>query len=228
MKKFFFFSAALLLSASMWAQAVNDKFVDAGSGLRFNVTAVGETNTVEVIGNSYKNASYTIPAAVTYESVVFAVTDIGSAFNACSSLQSITISEGVTNIGYTAFGNCTNLQSITIPASVTEIESYAFENCSGLTSVTFLGNACQENLGNHAFDGVGSSTPATLVLPNNWGDDKPVNSETTWHGGYFNYEAPSALPQMRAAVKATKRMVNGQLVIESKSLRYNAAGQEVR
>ena len=62
------------------------------------------------------------------------VTTIGdNAFDHCSNLTSITISNSVTYIGM-AFNYCTNLSSITIPSGVTFIADYAFEGCSSLTN----------------------------------------------------------------------------------------------
>ena len=65
------------------------------------------------------------------------VTTIGrSAFDNCTSLQSITIPDSVTTIDYFAFEGCTSLTSISIPDSVTTIGGSAFSCCTGLTSVT--------------------------------------------------------------------------------------------
>jgi len=65
------------------------------------------------------------------------VSSIGdSAFQGCSSLQSVTIPDSVTSIGDAAFGGCTSLQSVTIPDSVTSIGNSAFSNCTSLQSVT--------------------------------------------------------------------------------------------
>ena len=72
------------------------------------------------------------------------VTSIGnSAFQNCSSLQSITIPENVTSIGNSAFSNCSSLQSINIPENVTSIGSQAFSNwyggimvCSSSTNIS--------------------------------------------------------------------------------------------
>ena len=64
------------------------------------------------------------------------VTDIGwSAFSGCSSLTSITIPEGVTTIAASIFNRCSSLTSITIPKSVTTIEDNAFSGCSSLTNI---------------------------------------------------------------------------------------------
>lgn len=62
------------------------------------------------------------------------MTSIGDSytFYGCSSLTSITIPNGVTNIGKDAFSYCRGLTSINIPDSVTSIGKNAFYNCSGL------------------------------------------------------------------------------------------------
>ena len=65
------------------------------------------------------------------------VTQISShAFAHCSSLNSVTIPDGVRSIGWYAFEDCSSLTNITIPGSVTSIGAYAFYNCGSLTSVT--------------------------------------------------------------------------------------------
>ena len=57
------------------------------------------------------------------------------AFSGCRSLKSMTIPEGVTEIGVGAFGGCRELDSVTIPASVTNIEWLAFSGCEALTQI---------------------------------------------------------------------------------------------
>ncbi len=65
----------------------------------------------------------------------YRVTSIGDfAFWGCSSLTSVTISEGVKTIGEGAFFGCSGLTSVTIPLSVTSIGDDAFSYCSSLTS----------------------------------------------------------------------------------------------
>jgi hypothetical protein len=58
-----------------------------------------------------------------------------------SSLTSVTIPDGVTNIGYGAFSGCTGLTSVTIPNNVTGIGENAFNYCIGLHQAYFQGNA---------------------------------------------------------------------------------------
>lgn len=65
------------------------------------------------------------------------VTNITSyVFYACHNLTSVTISDSVVDIGTGAFGNCTGLTSVKIPDSVYIISSEAFHDCTGLTDIT--------------------------------------------------------------------------------------------
>lgn len=57
------------------------------------------------------------------------------AFQGCTTLKRVTLSEGVTRIGSTAFQGCTGLTEIVIPQSVTGPFRFTFEGCSALTCV---------------------------------------------------------------------------------------------
>ena len=64
------------------------------------------------------------------------VTAIGNnAFDKCTRITSVNISEGITSIGYYAFRGCSALMSVSIPASVNEVGNYAFINCESLSRV---------------------------------------------------------------------------------------------
>jgi hypothetical protein len=74
----------------------------------------------------------------------YCVTSIGNdAFNSCTSLTSVTISDSVEEIGSTAFSNCSGLARINsnvdgvfnIPSGVTSIGDAAFNGCERLTSI---------------------------------------------------------------------------------------------
>ena len=58
------------------------------------------------------------------------------AFENCTSLESVILSDVMYDIGYSAFAHCSNLKSIIIPNGVTNIENYTFLNCINLKSVT--------------------------------------------------------------------------------------------
>ncbi len=77
-----------------------------------------------------------------------------------SSVISVVIENGVTNIGSTAFEECTNLTNVTIPDSITSIGDEAFYDCTGLTSVTIPDSVT--DIGNFAFSGCTSLTSVTI------------------------------------------------------------------
>lgn len=67
----------------------------------------------------------------------YQVTKIGDrAFEGCTTLTNITLSEGLTHIGKYAFSECTGLTNITLPESLTSIGTSAFYSCISLTSIT--------------------------------------------------------------------------------------------
>lgn len=76
--------------------------------------------------------SFTIPNGVT--------TINQDAFDECTEIKEIIISDTVTTIKGDAFYGCDNLTKVTIGASVNKIESYAFYGCSKLTNLTFTGS----------------------------------------------------------------------------------------
>lgn len=58
-----------------------------------------------------------------------------NAFSGCTSLESITVPDGVTEIGASAFEDNTSLKSVTVPSSVKTIGSSVFEGCTSLVTV---------------------------------------------------------------------------------------------
>ena len=64
----------------------------------------------------------------------------GNAFYNCKNLNSITLSDTIKEIQYSAFEGCSGLTVINIPDSVESIENYIFENCTNLKEVTLSNN----------------------------------------------------------------------------------------
>ena len=58
------------------------------------------------------------------------------AFGHCRGLTTVTLDDGLEEIGEEAFNGCTSLQEIVIPNNVRKISFEAFIDCSGLTTVT--------------------------------------------------------------------------------------------
>lgn len=61
-------------------------------------------------------------------------------FANCTALKSITIEEGLKEIGMNAFYG-TAIESIIIPASIEKMDTDTFDHCDSLRSITFLGDA---------------------------------------------------------------------------------------
>ena len=72
-------------------------------------------------------------------------------YNYRTSINSVTISDGIASIGDYAFSSCTYLTSVTIPESVTTIGERAFSGCWRLTSITIPDGVT--TIGDRAFSG---------------------------------------------------------------------------
>lgn len=75
------------------------------------------------------------------------------AFYACGGLDTVTLGNGLEEIGKAAFADCINLKKVDIPflSNITFIADYAFQNCQALTSFTMP--ASIQYIYDHAFDG---------------------------------------------------------------------------
>jgi len=86
-----------------------------------------------------------------------------SAFEACTfytNITSITIPEGVTNVGDHAFASLPNFTSVSLPNSLITIGPSAFWNCPRLPSISVPNNVL--SIGNGAFTGCSRLSSVTL------------------------------------------------------------------
>ena len=84
----------------------------------------------------------------------------GEIFYNCSSLRTLIIPEGVTEIPPYAFRNCTYLRTVVLPSTLQVINKYAFYNCIGMPAITF--NNRLETIGSYAFFGCDGFISLTL------------------------------------------------------------------
>ena len=82
------------------------------------------------------------------------------AFSNCSSLDNISIPEGISIIEDTAFFDCSNLKSIDIPKSVTEISDGAFSGCTSIQNIDIPDNISR--IGSQSFSGCSSISNLTI------------------------------------------------------------------
>ena len=148
MKKslFLIFAAMLLCVSNIMAQVVSGV---CGENITWELTAEGEL----VIEGTGEMADFTFNTRASW-------------YNYRESISSVTIGEGITNIGEFAFRDCTNLTAATISASVTTIGNDAFWG-TGLTSFIIPENSQLAIIGDWAFNGSASLTtisfPASLT-----------------------------------------------------------------
>lgn len=84
-------------------------------------------------GCDYSVTSINVSAQITYGGITYPVTTVGSAaIMANSSLQTLTLPEGIVTIGKYAFQNCPELETVTLPSTLTSIGDLAFAGCPKL------------------------------------------------------------------------------------------------
>ena len=100
---------------------------------------------------------YTKLKSVTFKNGTSPLFIYEAVFRGCTSLETVTLPNNVTQIGTNAFSGCTSLTSMNIPASVTSIGESVFYNCTNLTSVALNGPT---TIGSGAFP---SNTTVTIA-----------------------------------------------------------------
>ena len=162
MKKLFLSLIVLCFATGTWAQ-----FFESGD-LFYKITSSTEPYTVEVVrGRNYDELTIVnIPDVVTFEGIMYSVTNIASeGFSSCYNLSSITVGNKVETIGMNAFYNCIALSSVALGNNVKSLEDGAFFACSSLTSINIPES--MTHIGQSVFEG----TPMTWENSSNWDND---------------------------------------------------------
>ena len=95
---------------------------------------VKDSETGEITGVTYVEK---LPDSITEFGNSDKVATGNGPFTNCTSLQSITIPDGVENINNSAFSGCTALETVNLPKSLKTIYSNAFSGCTSLKTVNF-------------------------------------------------------------------------------------------
>ena len=107
---------------------------DIGSLLADNAQKGKEFPKYTVVNNRIASQAYYMDTSLTDYEFPEEITSIGDFSFARSGLNSISIPDGVTSIGYGAFYHCDDLSDIKIPSSVTSVGAYAFDETAFLNN----------------------------------------------------------------------------------------------
>lgn len=122
--------------------------VPGGQTLYFNIIAGGVevvcpgsvASTTPWVGFAMPTGSLTIPATVSNGSATYAVLKVDTKALYNTHITSLTIEEGVAEIGSNAFAKCYRMTDITLPASLTTIATSAFAYDTSLADVYMQGS----------------------------------------------------------------------------------------
>ena len=111
------------------------------------------------------SANSIVESSVIISGTTYIVSSIGnSAFNDCSSLNSIILPNTITSIGTSAFQSCSGLSSITLPNSITSIGDEAFANCSNLITVVIENPSNIETVNTNSFTDVNNNQDSSITF----------------------------------------------------------------
>ena len=146
-------------NATYYEQLFGHFFGTEAQGATYDWTVVQIVNQ-NYVSDSYGSRSYVLPKSLKNVEVrggdIFAY-----AFEDCTMIENITLSNGVTSIGNGAFRYCSSLKNINVPGSITTISDYAFYYCSGLTNVNISNGVT--HVGKYAFSNCTSISSLTLA-----------------------------------------------------------------
>lgn len=125
------------------------------------ITSVGDYSLYQVCASeislpstlrSIGNYSFAYNTQITKIEIPFGVQTIGaSAFENCSSLESVAFPDTLVVMGKNSFKQCYALKSLEVPYSVQLIGTYAFYRCTSLSNISFESMSSPVAIGAYAF-----------------------------------------------------------------------------
>lgn len=190
---------ALRLSAMILAVSFSFTFVPELSNILGIAASAEETITIvkqnQCGDNVYWELDGTGTLSVTGSGAMYDYSDESpSPFKGSSSINKVTVGNGVTSIGSRTFSGCLSLTTVTIPDSVTQIAPDAFSGCS----VTLCGNAgsyAEEYAKANSIPFIAAEQPAAtgiLALINEAASGAELVIDTAKYGTVFSAEEAAA------------------------------------
>ena len=137
----------MLAVTDAWAQT--DFFVN---GVKYRITSKEAKEVMALESETGLTGKIEIPATVSYEMVVYNVTEIFmNVFSEREGITEVTIHARLKKIGDRAFYNCPNLTKVEILNDVTEVGIQILSDCKKLKYANFAGNVTR--FYNHVFKG---------------------------------------------------------------------------
>ncbi|MCR5049989.1 MAG: leucine-rich repeat domain-containing protein, partial [Paludibacteraceae bacterium] len=140
-------------------------------------------------------------------------------------IKSLEMQEGWTEVGASVFRNCSYLESVELPSTMQSIGYCCFWGCTHLNKVVVKAQV-PPTIDATSFYGMDLQTP--VYVPD--ASVAAYKADALW--GLFNIQPMSNMSQgihnATMDTKVTKRIVNGQLLIERDGKKYNAQGVEMK
>lgn len=111
----------------------NLRAIGEGAFWLSGLTSITLTSNIEEIGESAFRGCEFLNSVTFSSSGIKSIPEVCFAW--CSSLQSITLPDGVTSIGQQAFYECTALSNITLPKTLETLDFMCFSNCTSLRKI---------------------------------------------------------------------------------------------
>jgi hypothetical protein len=163
MKRLLFSLVAVLFAITAVGQVGQSTTID---NVKYTVTWNYDPAQVVVSPNILTAEAEAVSTNITYVNILGYVTIGGTEYNVIikdggfryCTFDSVTLNEGILEIGNYSFADCPNLDSVTFPASLKLVNANGFYGCNTLRSVTFLGTEAPHFGANQYAD------PANIII----------------------------------------------------------------